>query len=57
MTAPRDYHVMVIYRGRVHELLASAATNDAALKTALKKRRTLRQAVRRGEASWEVRTS
>jgi len=54
MTALRDYFVIVTYRGRVHELLAKASTTGAALDIALKERRSLRDAVRRHEASYEV---
>jgi hypothetical protein len=55
MTA-RDYRVMVIYRGRIHESLAKATSPAAALKVALKEQRTLREAVRDGKAGWEVTT-
>ncbi len=50
----REFHVTVIHRGRVHEMLARATSPAAALKLALKERRTLREAVRDGEAGWEV---
>ena len=55
MSTPRDYLVTVIHNGRVYEMLAKATTVDAALRVALKERRALRDAVRRGEASWEAR--
>jgi len=52
----RDYNVTVIYHGYVYELLSRATTPAAALKNALKERRTLREAVRDGKAGWEVST-
>ncbi len=52
----RDYTVLVIHNGRVHELLAKATSPAAALKVALKERRALREAVHRGEAGYEVTT-
>jgi len=54
MSRARTYRVTVIHRGRVHEMLARATSPAAALKLALKERRTLREAVRDGEAGWEV---
>lgn len=57
MSRSRDYIVTVIYRGRVHEMYAKATSSEAARKVALKENRTLRDAVRRGEASWEARTA
>ncbi len=57
MGAPmREYIVTVIYGGRVHELLATGTSPAAARKCALKERRTLREAVRDGRASYEVST-
>jgi hypothetical protein len=52
----RDWKVTILYRGKYHELIAKATTTEAALDGALKEQRALRQAVKRGEASWEVRT-
>jgi len=52
----REFHVTVIHRGRVHEMLARATSPAAALKAALKEHRTLREAVRDGVAGWEVTT-
>lgn len=52
----REYTVLVIYRGTVHELLAKATSPAAALKVALKEQRTLREAVRDGKAGYEVAT-
>ena len=52
----REYSVLVIHRGRAYELLAKATSPAAALKVALKERRTLREAVRDGVAGWEVST-
>jgi len=54
MSRARTYRVTVIHRGRVHEMLARATSPAAALKLALKERRTLREAVRDGVAGWEV---
>ena len=57
MGAPmRDYIVTVIYRGRCHDLLARGTSPAAALKCALKERRTLREAVNSGRAGYEVST-
>jgi len=56
MTVPRDYRVIVYYHGKEHEMYAAATSCGAALKTALKERRSLRSAVRRHEASYEVTT-
>ena len=56
MAEMRDYRVTVIWKGRVHELLATGTSPAAALKCALKERRTLREAVNSGKAGWEVST-
>lgn len=57
MSAPRDFIVTIYHRGKYTDLLAKATSTGAALTVALKENSTLRRAVKRGEASWEVRTS
>ena len=54
---PRVYTVAVTYNGKWYEMLAEATSPAAALKVALKERRTLREAVRDGRASYEVATA
>jgi hypothetical protein len=56
MTDLREYIVVVYWKGRIHELLATAISSHAALDQALRDNRTLRDAVRRKEASYEVAT-